>query len=119
MPYIPDERRDHLDTDSVARNTGELTFEITRLIDAYHDAHEDNFQTRSEIIAALECAKLELYRRVVSPYEDKKCEENGDVYEAHDTRTWDLADRIKYATWGQVDGKPGVWKYHPQNHPVA
>lgn len=118
MPYIPPERRDHLDTDSVARNTGELTFEITRLIDAYHDAHEDNFQTRSEIVSALECAKMEFYRQVVSPYEDKKCEENGDVYDAH---VYDdpVKLRIKYATWGQVDGKPGVWKYHPQNRPAA
>jgi hypothetical protein len=23
---------------------------------------------------------MELYRRIAAPYEDKKCEENGDVY---------------------------------------
>ena len=32
------------------------------------------------IIGALECAKLELYRRVAAPYEDDKIIENGDVY---------------------------------------
>jgi len=32
------------------------------------------------IIGALECAKLELYRRVAAPYEDDKIAENGDVY---------------------------------------
>lgn len=31
------------------------------------------------MIGALECAKLELYRRVAAPYEDRKREENGDV----------------------------------------
>ena len=31
-------------------------------------------------IGALECAKLELYRRVIAPYEDKKIKENGDVF---------------------------------------
>lgn len=117
MPYIPPGRRDHLDTDSVARNTGELTFEITRLIDAYHDAAiEDNFQTRSEIIAALECAKLEFYRRVVVPYEDMKIVENGDVYDAHrspSVRHLELCDTIDKAK------HPQVWKYYPQNHPAA
>ena len=31
-------------------------------------------------MGALECAKLELYRRVAAPYEDVKIMENGDVY---------------------------------------
>ena len=29
----------------------------------------------------LECAKLELYRRVAAPYEDEKIDQNGDVYD--------------------------------------
>lgn len=32
------------------------------------------------LIGLLECVKLELYRRMVAPYEDKKKEESGDVY---------------------------------------
>jgi hypothetical protein len=34
----------------------------------------------NEAIGALECAKLELYRRVAAPYEDEKMKESGDVY---------------------------------------
>lgn len=34
----------------------------------------------NEVVGALESAKLELYRRIVGPYEDKKSAENGDVY---------------------------------------
>ena len=34
----------------------------------------------NSVIGVLECAKMELYRRIAAPYEDKKCEENGDVY---------------------------------------
>jgi hypothetical protein len=34
------------------------------------------------MIGVLECAKLELYRRVAAPYEDAKCEDNGDVYDS-------------------------------------
>jgi len=33
----------------------------------------------NDAIGALEGAKLELYRRVISKYEDKKIMENGDV----------------------------------------
>ena len=36
--------------------------------------------TTAEVLGVLECVKLELYRRVAAPYEDKKCQENGDVY---------------------------------------
>jgi len=34
----------------------------------------------NEVVGVLECAKLELYRRVVAPYEDQKMTESGDVY---------------------------------------
>jgi len=31
-------------------------------------------------VGVLECAKLELYRRIAAPYEDEKIVETGDVY---------------------------------------
>jgi len=34
----------------------------------------------NEVIGVLECAKLELYRRVAAPYEERKRIENGEVY---------------------------------------
>ena len=34
----------------------------------------------NQLIGVLECAKLELYRRLVTPYEDIKITDNGDVY---------------------------------------
>ena len=34
----------------------------------------------NSVMGVLESAKLEFYRRVVAPYEDKKIEENGDIY---------------------------------------
>lgn len=33
------------------------------------------------MVGVLECAKLEAYRRIASPHEDKKIDENGDVME--------------------------------------
>jgi hypothetical protein len=43
-------------------------------------AHGTNYALLNELIGVLECAKLELYRRVASPYEDEKIQSNGDVY---------------------------------------
>ncbi len=40
------------------------------------------YATIVEAIGALECVKLELYRRLAADYEDQKCEENGDVFDA-------------------------------------
>ena len=76
MPYIEPELRDLY---RPANTAGELNYVITSLVDAYL---KDNvcYRTLNEAIGVLECAKLELYRRIAAPYEDKKCAENGDVY---------------------------------------
>ena len=39
-----------------------------------------SYRNINELIGVLECAKLELYRRVASPYEDEKIQSNGDVF---------------------------------------
>lgn len=85
MPYIIPQRRPQLDPlgkVSKAQNAGELNFQITRIVDAYlEDAVVPlNYADINEAIGALECAKLELYRRIAVPYEDEKRATNGDVY---------------------------------------
>lgn len=79
MPYIPQEVRDiklH-----VAITPGELNYRITAMCVNYLHTHGTNYRNLNEIIGVLECAKQEFYRRVVASYEDRKCEENGDVYQ--------------------------------------
>lgn len=63
----------------------ELHFRITgaaccfvKLMSA-DDDYIDNELTMS-VLGAIECAKLEFYRRVAAPYETTKALENGDVY---------------------------------------
>jgi len=85
MPYITQDARDRLAADGVPENAGELNYAVTRLIDAYLTraaAREVRMRYAhlNEAIGVLECAKLELYRRVAAPYEDEKIEESGDVY---------------------------------------
>lgn len=83
MPYITQTRRRDLDPDierlSAGINTaGDLNYAITQL--ALGQAHEISYTRLNSLIGVLECAKLELYRRVGAPYEDSKAEQNGDVY---------------------------------------
>jgi hypothetical protein len=88
MPYIDNEQRDNIDPlieqlRDVLSNMGDLNYTITRLCDAYLTTEEGiRYSRLNDLIGALECAKLELYRRVAAPYEDKKARENGDAYES-------------------------------------
>ena len=82
MPYIKREDRNKLMSVNfpVMETPGELNFLITKLIKHYMWNLETNYVLINEIVGALESAKLEFYRRVVVPYEEKKIEQNGDVY---------------------------------------
>ncbi len=79
MPYIKNEDRFALH-ERVAKNPGELNYEITGLLETYWFYSKKDYQAINDIMGALEGAKLEFYRRIAVPYEDKKLEENGDVY---------------------------------------
>ena len=81
MPYINREDRQVLDPNppSVAEYPGDLNFQITLLVDDYIGTAPD-YAAINEAIGVLECAKLELYRRIAAPYEDRKRFHNGDVY---------------------------------------
>ena len=82
MPYITQERRDELDSVevwSLPKTAGELTYKVTKLVVDYLPKHL-SFQDIAEAVAALECSKLELYRRIAAPYENGKRDLNGEVY---------------------------------------
>ena len=85
MPYIKQEDRDKLegtfdDREWFANSAGDLNYQFTQLINKYIETEGLRYQQINDIVGALEGAKAEFYRRVVVPYEDKKIEENGDVY---------------------------------------
>lgn len=82
MPYIKPEDREALenDLDRSPENAGELNYIISRLCWYYYEQHGSRYAQINDIVGALEGAKMEFYRRVAAPYEDKKRLENGDVY---------------------------------------
>lgn len=90
MPYITQVARSAIDIFTLPRpkTAGELNYTITKVIQnyleelrtLYPELDYNTYQHFNDVIGALEGAKLEFYRRVVVPYEDKKIEKNGDVY---------------------------------------
>ena len=90
MPYITKDSREVLDyaiLELAARINhgdgfaGKLNYAISKLFNYTLKDKGLNYANINEMIGALECIKLELYRRIASPYEDKKIELNGDVYD--------------------------------------
>lgn len=92
MPYINKKSKLHIDhqldllLELVPKlSEGELNYVITRIVDTHLLRGERiNYSRINSIIGVLECAKLEVYRRLAAPYEDAKREQNGDVYESAD-----------------------------------
>ena len=82
MPYIKKEDRPKFSYGISylwPANPGELNYVLTEIIYNYLERNGEKYQTYNDIVGALECCKMELYRRRVMPYEDKKIAENGDV----------------------------------------
>lgn len=85
MPYIKQEQRKKfnaglwsIDVEGI-NSAGELNYIISWLLAHYKAQNNESYQTYNDMIGVLECAKLELYRRYIGNYEDKKISENGDI----------------------------------------
>lgn len=78
MPYIhPDQRKELYSR--VPITTGELNYKITKVVNEFLTKPLTYSQV-NDVVGAMECAKLELYRRLAAPHEDQKMAQNGDVY---------------------------------------
>lgn len=89
MPYIKEERRPYLETNtlelaSLLKNmgigtpeNGDVVYVLYLLMKELYS--HGNFDTKSDALKVLECAKMEYYRRIMASYEDEKIIENGDV----------------------------------------
>ena len=82
MPYIQDSIRRRWLRGSVVQpqDAGELNFVISTVVDRFLTRKGLTYANLNEALGAVECAKLEIYRRIAAPYEDTKIKENGDVF---------------------------------------
>ena len=92
MPYIKQQRRDELDdkmslllSDAGDLTDGELNYIISNLLKQHlkqkKEKNQFNYSACNTIMGVLECAKIEFYNRVVTPYENIKINENGGLYD--------------------------------------
>lgn len=89
MPYITEDRREAFKdgiielfsamNHQIDLSPGDLNYIFTVLIHAYVDIKGPNYRHYNDAVGALECCKLELYRRLIVPYEERKTQENGDI----------------------------------------
>lgn len=83
MPYIKNNQRPAfgpmMQEVPLLHEPGLLNYGITMLCDRYFQEHGFRYATINEVIGVLECAKLEMYRRLAGPYKDEKIAENGDM----------------------------------------
>jgi len=86
MPYIKKVDREKFDAvlskfvETMPVNEGEFNYLISSMLNILFEGTSKNYAAVNNLMGVLECAKLEFYRRVAAPYEDKKTIENGDVY---------------------------------------
>jgi hypothetical protein len=133
MPYIDKNRREELeqaDLDRVIKkltvrnlSAGDLNYIITKLLDAQMPTI--SYTKSNELIGVLECVKLEFYRKLVAPYEDKKEVENGKVYAERTSTSVEpvatpAADKMNKVEVGDVvhyenlkDGEVGAFSTKP------
>lgn len=99
MPYIRPELRDRIDdaihtaVDDIRREIepedmiGVANYVVTRVVLGLLHPDEGSWRYASlaEVIATMEAAKLEIYRRTIAPYEDGAIAKNGDVPDLAET----------------------------------
>lgn len=85
MPYIKQRQRDRLVgvvkafTENTPYDAGELNYLVSKLVLTYVGRIGEGYQAYNDVIGALEGAKLEVYRRQLATYEDKKIADNGEI----------------------------------------
>lgn len=87
MPYISNVIRNTLDKElnslieklrNRGFNPGEINYVFSKIAQqAWRSV--PNYERGNDIMGVFESAKLEFYRRILAPYEDKKIQENGDI----------------------------------------
>ena len=83
MPYIKKKDRAFIWNETSGHLAYHLTMELLDFLDEQRckgNKKTNNFEEYALAIGVIELTKLELWKRLVVPYEEKKCKENGDVF---------------------------------------
>jgi hypothetical protein len=86
MPYIKKDDRTKLNNriseiSELINGDGELNYAVSLLLHKQLVKRGICYQNMNNLMGSIDCAKMEFYRTVIVPYEDKKRNENGSVSE--------------------------------------
>jgi len=90
MPYLTKEEKEKFDPKyketlsflekmDIKDLTGHLNYMVFRTVKVWTKKNGKKYFVFAAIVGTMICCVLEIYRRLVAPYEDKKILENGDV----------------------------------------
>lgn len=88
MPYIRQDDRESFQSvlkefnETLLRkevSVGDLNYVITSELALWLQSKPISYSSYNAVVGVLTCALLEMYRRRISSYEDKKVFENGDI----------------------------------------
>lgn len=80
MPYLTQGERSSLDSGRKALKGGDLNYQFSKLVNDFLAMKGLSYSAINEAVGALECCKLELYRKMAADYEDQKEIDNGTVW---------------------------------------
>jgi hypothetical protein len=80
MPYLTNLDKLEMDAGLPPQTAGELTYTLTRAIQRYLGDRALRYEDIAVVLGSIEGAKCDFIERVVLPYEDRKRQENGDVW---------------------------------------
>jgi hypothetical protein len=96
MPYLTEDDRAKIDEhingllevllETNVSVPGGLNYAICRVADGVTAAKGESYSIYNTLLGSVEAAKLEIYRRLVAPYEDEKCNSNGEVFQTLDPK---------------------------------
>lgn len=124
MPYIPQDKRpqidekiipliQHLQSLPVEQQDGALNYAVTKILKELYAPKYFNYNRAMGVLSSIQA---EWYRRDVAPYEDKKIQENGDVWgnmkrAPHFTKAWSLSCYKAFTTASLVLISAVFWHY--------
>ncbi|MBU1178775.1 hypothetical protein KKB69_00305 [Patescibacteria group bacterium] len=90
MPYLEQKDRknfdpcfektlDYLTKLDIGALAGHLNYMVFKTVKVWIGKNGKKYYIFAAIIGTMMCCILEVYRRLIAPYEDKKIKENGDV----------------------------------------
>lgn len=98
MPYVPREARERIELPYVT-NLGEFTYVVDKMAEELawkltgYDWSKLSHDIICRIDGAIGLAQAEFRRRIYAPHEDRKIEQNGDIFVQPHPEMWDIQDR--------------------------